>query len=123
MNPIMRVARHARLTSYSYRDMDSPPFLVLLIAVVPLLAQRLAVVCVQERAVRVERQVLWGLPKVNAFVFTIRTSFVPSSQVRTNEKHRRQLSSALLSMTPASQHYKGVRGQVENLTAWLEGDP
>jgi AdoMet-dependent heme synthase len=31
MNPISRVARHARLTSYSYRDMDSPPFLVLFI--------------------------------------------------------------------------------------------
>ncbi len=31
MNPIKRVARHARLTSYSYRDMDSPPFLVLFI--------------------------------------------------------------------------------------------
>jgi MoaA/NifB/PqqE/SkfB family radical SAM enzyme len=31
MNPIQRLARHARLTSYSYRDMDSPPFLVLFI--------------------------------------------------------------------------------------------
>ncbi|MBK7715843.1 MAG: radical SAM protein [Gemmatimonadetes bacterium] len=31
MNPIKRIARHARLTSYSYRDMDSPPFLVLFI--------------------------------------------------------------------------------------------
>ncbi len=31
MNPVQRLARHARLTSYSYRDMDSPPFLVLFI--------------------------------------------------------------------------------------------
>jgi MoaA/NifB/PqqE/SkfB family radical SAM enzyme len=31
MNPIQRVVRHARLTSYSYREMDSPPFLVLFI--------------------------------------------------------------------------------------------
>jgi MoaA/NifB/PqqE/SkfB family radical SAM enzyme len=31
MNPISRIARHARLTSYSYRDMPSPPFLVLFI--------------------------------------------------------------------------------------------
>src|SRR5260221_14686729 len=31
MNPLKRVIRHARLTSYSYRDMDSPPFLVLFI--------------------------------------------------------------------------------------------
>lgn len=31
MNPISRLARHARLTSYSYRDLDSPPFLVLFI--------------------------------------------------------------------------------------------
>ncbi len=31
MNPLKRVVRHARLTSYAYRDMDSPPFLVLFI--------------------------------------------------------------------------------------------
>lgn len=31
MNPVSRLVRHARLTSYSYRDMDSPPFLVLFI--------------------------------------------------------------------------------------------
>ena len=31
MNPISRLARHARLTSYSYRDLPSPPFLVLFI--------------------------------------------------------------------------------------------
>src|SRR5215467_12525819 len=31
MNPIKRLVRHARLTSYSYREMDSPPFLVLFI--------------------------------------------------------------------------------------------
>ena len=31
MNPIQRIARHARLTSYSYRDMPGPAFLVLFI--------------------------------------------------------------------------------------------
>jgi len=31
MNPVARLARHLRLTSYSYRDMPSPPFLVLFI--------------------------------------------------------------------------------------------
>lgn len=31
MNPLRRLARHARLTSYAYRDMPSPPFLVLFI--------------------------------------------------------------------------------------------
>jgi len=31
MNPIKRIARHARLSSYSYRDLPSPPFLVLFI--------------------------------------------------------------------------------------------
>ena len=31
MNPIKRIARHARLTSYNYRDLPSPPFLVLFI--------------------------------------------------------------------------------------------
>jgi hypothetical protein len=31
MNPLRRLARHARLTSYAYRDAASPPFLVLFI--------------------------------------------------------------------------------------------
>src|SRR5262245_1987870 len=31
MNPLQRLVRHARLTSYSYREMPSPPFLVLFI--------------------------------------------------------------------------------------------
>jgi len=31
MNPLKRIVRHARLTSYSYRDLPSPPFLVLFI--------------------------------------------------------------------------------------------
>jgi MoaA/NifB/PqqE/SkfB family radical SAM enzyme len=31
MNPLKRVARHLRLTSYSYREKTSPPFLVLFI--------------------------------------------------------------------------------------------
>lgn len=31
MNPLKRIARHARLSSYSYRDLPSPPFLVLFI--------------------------------------------------------------------------------------------
>ena len=31
MNPIKRIARHARLTSYAYRDLPSPPFFVLFI--------------------------------------------------------------------------------------------
>jgi len=31
MNLLHRIARHARLTSYSYRDLPSPPFLVLFI--------------------------------------------------------------------------------------------
>ena len=31
MNPLKRIARHARLTSYNYRDLPSPPFLVLFI--------------------------------------------------------------------------------------------
>ena len=31
MNPLKRIARHARLSSYSYRDLPSPPFLILFI--------------------------------------------------------------------------------------------
>ena len=31
MNPVQRIARHARLTSYTFRDLPSPPFLILFI--------------------------------------------------------------------------------------------
>ncbi len=69
---------------------------------------------------RIERQVLWGLPEVSAFVFTIRTYFVPASEVRRNERERIQLRAALESMTPESQVYKGVRESLPELLRWLD---
>ena len=31
MQALKRIARHARLTSYNYRDLENPPFLILFI--------------------------------------------------------------------------------------------
>lgn len=58
--------------------------------------------------VRTERQVLWGLPHVNALLFTIRTGFIPSDEILTNFALKLPLKKALESMNPASRKYKGL---------------
>ncbi|WP_218080856.1 heme-dependent oxidative N-demethylase subunit alpha family protein [Anthocerotibacter panamensis] len=69
---------------------------------------------------RVERQVLWGLPRVHAFVFTIRTYFTDVHAIRQDPEQRTQLGSALRSMTPDSLQYKGLAGMREEILDWLE---
>jgi hypothetical protein len=67
--------------------------------------------------VRVERQTIWGLPEVNAALFTIRTYF---EDVATLDRDRRaQLTAAIESMSPASLAYKGLTLWREDLLAWL----
>ncbi|VUD42377.1 hypothetical protein TDB9533_00679 [Thalassocella blandensis] len=56
--------------------------------------------------VRVERQNLVGFPEINAFMFTIRTFFYNVETFTTEEK--RQLWSAVQSMSVESLHYKGL---------------
>lgn len=70
---------------------------------------------------RVERQVLWGLPRVGAAVFTIRVYHLPATQLSSEE--RGLLRSALLGMDEASRVYKGLAGSgcVEQIAAWLDG--
>ena len=69
---------------------------------------------------RVERQVMWGLPDVNAAVFTIRVSHVSGDQIRSDPTRRELLRAALLSMSPAALAYKGLAASVDAVLGWLE---
>ena len=68
---------------------------------------------------RVERQVLWGLPEVRAFAFFIRVYTIPGSEARANEEWREQLASALETMPEDSARYKGLEGSLDRLVAFL----
>jgi len=68
---------------------------------------------------RVERQVLWGFPEVQAVLFTIRTSFVDLAEVKQDVARRRSLIAALHSMTSEQRMYKGLSESFEPITQWL----
>ena len=72
---------------------------------------------------RVERQCLWGLPEVDAAIFTIRISFVDGEAIRANAVERSQLCAALRSMTPESRRYKNVAERADEIITWLETGP
>ncbi len=69
---------------------------------------------------RVERQVLFGLPEVESSLFGIRISFWSGQEIKDDGNKRQQLLGALRSMTPESRVYKGVAPCFEELVAWLE---
>ena len=69
---------------------------------------------------RIERQVTYGFPEVEASLFTIGVTFLSGHEVRNNPHQRDQLISALESMTPESRVYKGVAGCFDQLIAWLK---
>jgi hypothetical protein len=69
--------------------------------------------------VRVERQVTWGLPKINASVFFIRVSYLTGHEIKYDTEKREKLLSALQSMSANSRVYKGVDSSFEILSAYL----
>lgn len=69
--------------------------------------------------VRVERQVIWGFPVVDAVLFAIRTTFWDCAALRQVPERRSQLISALRSMSPASLVYKGLAESKPAILAWL----
>jgi dimethylamine monooxygenase subunit A len=71
---------------------------------------------------RIERQVIWGLPEYDAALFTVRTYFRDCLAVKKNTHLRRKLSSALQSMTPGSLLYKGLIDSRDSILAWLEDE-
>lgn len=62
---------------------------------------------------RIERQSTRGFPELQAALFTIRTYFLPCSELSRDELEA--LSSALRSMTNASRIYKGVANRFDNI--------
>ena len=72
-----------------------------------------------ELYLRVERQVIWGLPDINSSLFTIRTSFIDVNDIKAKRSQNRRLQMALESMTPASLEYKDLVGQEQAILKWL----
>ena len=68
---------------------------------------------------RVERQTIWGFPQVGAALFTIRPYLYDLADLRRDPAARDPLVSALRTMPPASQAYKGIAPHADALLAWL----
>jgi hypothetical protein len=68
---------------------------------------------------RVERQTIWGFPRVGAALFTIRTYLYDCNELRRDPATRDPLVSALRTMPPASLKYKGIAPYADALIAWL----
>jgi hypothetical protein len=69
---------------------------------------------------RIERQVIWGLPEYEAALFTIRTYFRDCSVVKKDPMLRSKLYAAIQSMTPESLVYKGLVESKASILEWLE---
>lgn len=69
--------------------------------------------------IRIERQVMWGLPKENAAIFTIRTYFRDCREIKKDAALNNQLISAIQSMTQDSLIYKGLVESKNDILAWL----
>lgn len=68
---------------------------------------------------RIERQTIWGLPKYNAALFTIRTYFQDCRVIKQDPILRSKLLAALDSMTADSLIYKGLSDIQDKVTWWL----
>ncbi|WP_375514383.1 DUF3445 domain-containing protein [uncultured Nostoc sp.] len=69
---------------------------------------------------RIERQVIWGLPEYEAALFIIRTYFRDCSVVKKDPMLRSKLYAAIQSMTPESLIYKGLVESKTSILEWLE---
>ncbi|MGH8000020.1 MAG: heme-dependent oxidative N-demethylase subunit alpha family protein, partial [Brasilonema sp.] len=69
---------------------------------------------------RIERQVIWGLPEYDAALFTIRTYFRDCREVKKDIILRQKLSYSIQSMTQESLVYKGLLENRDSILAWLE---
>ncbi len=69
---------------------------------------------------RIERQVIWGVPEYEAALFTIRTYFRDCGVVKKDSVLRSKLYAAIQSMTPESLVYKGLVESKTSILEWLE---
>lgn len=70
---------------------------------------------------RVERQTVWGFPRVGAALFTIRTYLTDCRDLTAEQQI--ELADAVDSMTPASLAYKGLASWKDGLVTWLRRLP
>jgi dimethylamine monooxygenase subunit A len=68
---------------------------------------------------RMERQTLYRLPDVEAYLFAIRVYVYPLREIRSGEAQRDALISALLSMSPESRRYKSLETSFDDVLAFL----
>jgi len=68
---------------------------------------------------RIERQVIWGLPKYKAALFTIRTYFRDCNWLKQDLLLRVKLCDAIESMSPESLIYKGLADSKASILHWL----
>jgi hypothetical protein len=67
---------------------------------------------------RIERQVILGIPEINGFLFTIRTYF-RDIQTITNKSQLRRLVKVIESMSDETGIYKGIYDQKAEILKWL----
>jgi hypothetical protein len=72
---------------------------------------------------RVERQTIWGFQDVSASLFTIRTYLYDIDVLRRDRATRDPLLSSLRTMPAESARYKGLAPHLNQLLAWIGGDP
>ncbi|BAY12153.1 heme-dependent oxidative N-demethylase family protein [Calothrix sp. NIES-2098] len=68
---------------------------------------------------RIERQVIWGLPEYEAALFTIRTYFRDCSLIKKDSLLGEKLCAAIESMSLDSLVYKGLADSKANILHWL----
>jgi hypothetical protein len=68
---------------------------------------------------RIERQVIWGLPEYDTALFTIRTYFRDCSVIKQDSVLRSRLYAAIESMTAESLIYKGLAESRDSILQWL----
>ena len=71
---------------------------------------------------RIERQVIWGLPEFESALFTIRTYFRDCKAIKKDPTLRLKMLSALTSMPVESLVYKGLVESKNAILAWLEDE-
>lgn len=69
---------------------------------------------------RLERQLLYGLPALDAFLFSIHVYFIDGKEIRASERERGLLRSALLSMNSANLEYKGLSECLQDVIDWFD---
>ena len=65
--------------------------------------------------VRTERQVIWGMPDVNAALFFVRVGYVSGEDVKADEKLLTTLATAVGTMSQESLRYKGLDKELTGL--------